>query len=71
MNAPVHIDPETGLKVFNTRAAKASEKIGGKGYSVTNDQKMKELPELPRSRNQGKTCSRRYLRDSDPSRCVQ
>src|SRR5882757_397402 len=47
MNAAVRIDPETGLKVFNTRAAKASEKITGKGYSVLADQKMKELPELP------------------------
>src|ERR1700674_1603978 len=47
MNAAVHIDPETGLKVFNTRAAKASEKITGKGYSVLADQKMKELPEMP------------------------
>src|SRR5450755_800667 len=47
MNAAVRIDPETGLKVFNTRAAKASEKIAGKGYSVVSDQKMKELPELP------------------------
>ena len=47
MNATVSIDPETGLKVFNTRAAKASEKIAGKGYSVLADQKMKELPELP------------------------
>jgi len=47
MNAAVRIDPETGLKVFNTRAAKASEKITGKGYSVLADQKMKELPEMP------------------------
>ena len=47
MNAAVRIDPETGLKVFNTRAAKASDKIVGKGYSVTTDQKLKELPETP------------------------
>ena len=47
MNAAVRIDPETGLKVFNTRAAKASEKITGKGYSVLTDQKLKELPEMP------------------------
>src|ERR1700683_4599194 len=47
MNAAIRIDPETGLKVFNTRAAKASEKIGGKGYSVLTDQKLKELPEMP------------------------
>jgi hypothetical protein len=47
MNPAVRIDPETGLKVFSTRAAKASEKIVGKGYSVLTDQKLKELPELP------------------------
>src|SRR6202158_5721734 len=47
MNAAIRIDPGTGLKVFNTRAAKASEKITGKGYSVLADQKMKELPEMP------------------------
>src|SRR5271167_1517194 len=47
MNAAVRIDPETGLKVFNTRAAKASAKIAGKGYSVLTDQKLTELPELP------------------------
>jgi cyclohexanone monooxygenase len=47
MNAAVRTDPETGRKVFNTRAAKASEKIVGKGYSVLTDQKLKDLPELP------------------------
>src|SRR5438552_1940582 len=47
MNAAVCTDPETGLKVFNTRAAKASEKIAGKGYSILTDQKMKELPDRP------------------------
>src|SRR6202451_237108 len=53
MNAAVRIDPETGLKVFNTRAAKASEKITGKGYSVLADQKLKELREMPA----GATCN--------------
>src|SRR5690348_10016656 len=47
MSAAVRIDPRTGLKIFNTRAAKASEKITGKGYSVLADQKLKELPEMP------------------------
>jgi cyclohexanone monooxygenase len=46
MDAAIRIDPETSLKIFNTRAAKASEKIAGKGYSVLTDQKLKELPEL-------------------------
>jgi hypothetical protein len=47
MNAAVRVDPETGLKFFNTRAARASEKITGKGYSVLADRKLKELPEIP------------------------
>ena len=47
MNPAIRIDPENGLKVFNTRAAKASEKIAGKGYSVVTDQKLTELPTMP------------------------
>src|ERR1700722_9182887 len=47
MNEAVRIDPETGLKVFNTRAAKASEKITGSGYAVVADQKLRELPTMP------------------------
>ena len=31
----ISIDPATGLKIFNTRAAKATEKISGPGYGVT------------------------------------
>ncbi|NIU17644.1 MAG: NAD(P)/FAD-dependent oxidoreductase, partial [Actinobacteria bacterium] len=40
----ISIDPETGLKVFNTKAAKATEKIAGKGYSLIEDQALKTLP---------------------------
>ncbi len=47
MSTAIGIDPETGRKVFNTRAAKASEKITGKGYSVVTDQKLTELPTMP------------------------
>jgi cyclohexanone monooxygenase len=47
MNAPIRIDPDTGLKVFDTRAAKASDKIAGKGYSVITDETLTALPELP------------------------
>ncbi|MYJ47565.1 MAG: NAD(P)/FAD-dependent oxidoreductase [Acidimicrobiales bacterium] len=43
----VSIDPETGRKIFNTRAAKASEKIDGVGYSVNADEHLKELPPPP------------------------
>lgn len=43
----VKIDPETGLKVFNTRASKATDKISGKGYSVVTDEALKTLPPAP------------------------
>jgi len=47
MNAPVRTDEITGLKIFNTRAAKATDKITGKGYSAIDDQALKELPPPP------------------------
>ena len=43
----VGIDPKSGLKVFATRAAKASEKIAGKGYSTVSDEALKTLPPPP------------------------
>ena len=43
----IKIDPISGLKVFNTRAAKASEKITGKGYSTITDEALKTLPPEP------------------------
>ncbi len=43
----ISIDPATGLKIFNTRAAKATEKIAGKGYSLVTDQSLKTLPPEP------------------------
>ncbi|MGE3298326.1 MAG: flavin-containing monooxygenase [Porticoccaceae bacterium] len=44
---PVRTDPATGLKIFNTRAAKAHDKITGKGYAIVNDEALKALPEAP------------------------
>lgn len=44
MNAPIRTDHITGLKIFNTRAAKATEKIRGKGYSAIDDEGLKVLP---------------------------
>ncbi len=41
------IDPNSGLKVFDTRAAKATDRIAGKGYSIVADESLKTLPELP------------------------
>ena len=40
----VKVDPDTGLKIFNTRAAKATDKIAGKGYSTIDDVALKTLP---------------------------
>jgi cyclohexanone monooxygenase len=47
MSAAISTDPATGLKIFDTRAAKASERITGKGYSIIEDEKLKELPPQP------------------------
>ncbi|MFY0612963.1 MAG: NAD(P)/FAD-dependent oxidoreductase [Hyphomicrobiaceae bacterium] len=47
MTAAIQTDPATGLKIFNTRATKASENIAGKGYSVLEDTALKTLPEPP------------------------
>ena len=43
----IQIDPDTGLKIFNTRAAKATEKITGKGYSPVEDERLTTLPPPP------------------------
>ena len=40
----VSVDPATGLKVFDTRAAIATDKIRGKGYDVISDEALKTLP---------------------------
>jgi cyclohexanone monooxygenase len=47
MTASIRLDPMTGLKVFDTRAAMASDRISGKGYSIIADESLKSLPELP------------------------
>ena len=43
----ISTDSETGLKKFNTRAAKATERIQGKGYSLLQEDRLKTLPEPP------------------------
>ena len=42
----IRIDPETGRKLFNTRAEKASERIAGKGYDVVENASYLALPEF-------------------------
>ncbi len=50
MTSPAHpavrIDPVSGYKLFNTRAEKASERVAGKGYDVTDDPAKLALPAL-------------------------
>src|SRR5215831_8994075 len=43
----IRIDPETGLKIFNTRAASTMNDVVGRGYSVTRDELLKTLPPQP------------------------
>ena len=50
MSSAIQINPETGRKIFNTRAAKANEKITGKGYSTINDDALKLLKWKPNDR---------------------
>ena len=40
----IRIDPNTGLKIFNTRAASTMDAVVGRGYSVTQDESLKTLP---------------------------
>jgi cyclohexanone monooxygenase len=47
MILPIRTDETTGLKIFNTRAAKATEKIAGKGYSPISDEALTTLPPPP------------------------
>jgi hypothetical protein len=47
MPAPIRIDPATGLKVFDTRAAMANDRITGKGYAIVTDERLTAMPELP------------------------
>ena len=44
---PIRVDPATGLKTFDTRAAKATDRITGSGYGITTDESMKMLPPHP------------------------
>src|SRR6201988_4987002 len=43
----IRIDPETGRKIFNTRAASTMDDVVGRGYSITQDESLKTLPPQP------------------------
>ena len=47
MTEAVRTDPETGLKVFNTRAAGTDAEVTCSGYAVVNDDGLKTLPPPP------------------------
>jgi cyclohexanone monooxygenase len=47
MSAAITADPATGRKIFSTRAAKATDRIAGKGYSPVADAALKTLPPPP------------------------
>ena len=47
MTEAVRTDPETGLKVFNTRAAGTDAEVTCSGYAVVNDDGLKILPPPP------------------------
>src|SRR3978361_2044400 len=47
MTPPIRTDEATGLKIFSTRAGKATERIAGKGYSAIDDDVLKTLPPPP------------------------
>lgn len=47
MTKAIQIDPKTGLKIFNTKASLATQKIKGQGYSINSNIKSKSLPNEP------------------------
>ena len=44
---PIRIDPDSGRKIFHTRAASTMDDVVGRGYSVTQDASLKTLPPQP------------------------
>jgi cyclohexanone monooxygenase len=43
----IRIDPDSGRKIFHTRAASTMDDVVGRGYSVTQDESLKTLPPQP------------------------
>jgi hypothetical protein len=46
MPVSVRVDPSTGLKIFDTRAAKSTVRIEGTGYSVITDSSMAAIRDM-------------------------
>ena len=47
----IRTDPVSGLKIFDTRASKASDKITGKGYSILHDESLTTLPQIQKEQS--------------------
>ena len=60
MRQAISVDPATGRKIFDTRAAKATDRIAGKGYSIVADEALKTLPPPPPGAVFDATEQRRY-----------
>ena len=45
--ASISIDPATGRKVFDTRAAPANDRVTGRGYGVVEDERLTAFPDAP------------------------
>ena len=43
----ISVDAVTGRKVFDTRAAPASDRIAGRGYGVVDDERLTAFPDAP------------------------
>ena len=43
----ISIDPNTGLKIFNTRAVEATDIITSHGYDIVTDESLTDLPDPP------------------------
>jgi cyclohexanone monooxygenase len=43
----ITIDPQTGQKIFNTRAASTMDNVVGNGYAITKEEALKTLPPQP------------------------
>ena len=46
---PVRTDPESGLKLFNTRAEKSSDRVEGTGYGVNHTEDWRRMPEFKKT----------------------
>ena len=46
----ISIDPNTGLKIFKTRAVESTDIITSHGYDIVTDESLTDLPGTPTRR---------------------